>query len=189
MKIGFKIFLIFSVLILIFTAEVSCQKRKFVFGIDYLIDRPIFFKPYPFAFSEHQFLISLAFKNKFRGRIFLGVPHAVMKQRRNFYGNNTIGIGAEYIFNKRNRKLFLSAGLEYAISKRTIIDIYSRVNYLNIIGRISYRIDRNLLVIFEPFEAGIGRFYEFHANLPTNREPYWYSYFGRFLAIGVSIQF
>jgi len=96
-------------------------------------------------------------------------------------------VGFEFILNKRNRKFAFSLGPEYTYGRARSY-IYGKMHAVTGIFKFSYRFNKNISVIFEPLNVGLGYVFENGVNYP-NLKLRWFGYYKRTLAPGLSIRF
>lgn len=163
-------------------AQDSLHKQKWSFNIDYMLNNAY---QYPLYNAEHQLMVGLVFKNKFKTRIFYGFPNSINRFQP-LKSNYRFGFRTEYSFNRKQRKLYFSLGLEYAFSKYYNDEIKSIRHSVILVPRFSWSIHKNIDLIFEPISLGVGNLKRSIEGTLKQDGP---NFTGRVMSLGASFKF
>ena len=160
----------------------SLHKQKWSFNIDYMLNNAY---QYPLYNAEHQLMVGLVFKNKFKTRIFYGFPNSVNRFQP-LRSNYRFGFRTEYSFNRKQRKLYFSMGLEYTFSKYYNNEIKSIRHSVILVPRFSWSIYKNIDLTFEPISPGVGNLKRSIEGTLKQDGP---NFTGRVMSLGASFKF
>jgi hypothetical protein len=163
-------------------AQDSLNKQKWSFNIDYMLNNAY---QYPLYNAEHQLMVGLVFMNKFKTRIFYGFPNSINRFQP-LRSNYRFGLRTEYSFNRKQRNLYFSLGLEYAYAQYYNDEINSIRHSVSLVPRFSWSIHKNIDLTFEPISPGVGNL---KRSIVGTLKQDGTNFTGRVMSLGASFKF